>query len=522
MLTKTNLWGRLIAPNPKLNPEEQRRARLLNIVTLSLAAIILVFLPLPQLSGFNLRITFFLLGGFACCWVTYGLTRFGQIKSGASLLTLFITGGTIGYIASVGNANLVVNLRANTPIIAIASIAAGVIIGPRFAFIVAAIGSIGVSIVAFVRRGPGVAELETIPQVISQLATAIFLLFVLAGLSWLFESNIQNLLSRLRSQNTELEVTNLELAHSREAERRLGQEINLLSSQVSNAFTSQTQGVANQLSAVVEVTSTLEELSQTNEQISQAAHQVADSARHTLQVAEQGSINIKQSLDATILLSERVQNMADAMYSLSEQARQVDQIIDLITEVAEETSLLALNATIEAAGAGEYGRRFAAVASEVQRLANRSHDATEQVRHVIVEVQDAIRSSAQVSQVGLQEASQIVGGALEAGHTIEEVVKMVEHTTTLAQQISVAIQHQRSASSQVVETMHQISEVSQEVASNSAILLQALNQLNQTADQLRAIATPDSILPEDLLASASLTTQKPFAFSPELDEQIII
>lgn len=483
-------WQGLIQPNQRLTPDEQRRARLLSTLVLALGIFILFFIPITQVGGINLRSVFFLLAGFVFCLISYGLTKLGYTSVGAVVFFALLMTGVVSFIATGSDELFITNLQSITPIMVIPVLAAGVIMNPRFSFVVAGVSSLTVSVITFNRSRPDFKGLEGWPQVVSQLAVPVSLLFVLAGLAWLFESDIQALLGQLRTQNQELEKTNRELARSRHEEQRISQEINVLSGQVSDAFATQTNGASNQLSAVVEVTATLEELSQTNEQIARAANQVAESARTTLEVAERGSVNIKQSLEATVLLTERVQNMAVSMSSLFEQARQIDHIIDLITEVAEETDLLALNATIEAAGAREYGRRFAAVATEVQRLANRSREATEQVRSVITEVQDAIHSSAEVSRVGLQEASQIVGGARKAEQTIEEMVSMVQRTTTLAQQISLAIQQQRSASGQVVETMHQISEVSQEVAFNSHLLLGALNQLNQSADQLRAISAP--------------------------------
>ncbi|MEI6044093.1 MAG: methyl-accepting chemotaxis protein [Chloroflexota bacterium] len=479
------LWQRLVTPNPNFSPDKHRRAQLHNTIVLLLAIVIVLYLPLPQLGGFNLIITLFLLAGFILCLVAYGLSRLGWVTQGAIILFLWLLIGVVSYIAVSEDRYFISNLRGVTPILAIPILATGVIISPIFSLLVAVAGAICISVVAFARSKVGFPDLETTNEVIAQLSVPVVLLLVLAGLSWLFEHNIEELLQRLRSQNLELANTNQRLDQRRHEEHHLSQEINQLSVQVSNAFSSQTTGTSDQLSAVVEVTTTLEELSQTNQQIAGAASQVAESASHTLDVAERGSINIKESLEATILLSQRVQNMANAMNSLFDQARQIDQIIELINEVAEETNLLALNATIEAAGAREYGRRFAAVASEMQRLANRSRDATEQVRSVINEVQAAIRASAEISKVGLEEAFQIVGRAHKAEGTIEEMVEMVQHTTSLAQQISLAIQQQRSASSQVVDTMRQISEVSYQMASNSHLLLEAVNQLYRAANQLR-------------------------------------
>lgn len=295
------------------------------------------------------------------------------------------------------------------------------------------------------------------------------------------------LFNQLTQRNQELERTNQELAAKRDLEQQIGDRLNVLAAQVSAASAEQSRGANEQLTGIVEATTTLEELNQTNKQIARAAQQVAGAAQEALQVAEHGGETVKGSVQAMTLLQERVGNIAISMDDLFRQSQEIDQIIELISGVADETNLLALNATIEAAGAREYGRRFAAVANEVQRLAGRTSEAAESVRLVISEVQDAIKRAAGVTKDGLEDATRLSASATEVGQTIEGMVQMVQNTAMLAQQITFSIQQQESAGTQIVDTMRQISSVSRQMTDSSHELLQSIFELNVTADKLREL-----------------------------------
>jgi methyl-accepting chemotaxis protein len=176
------------------------------------------------------------------------------------------------------------------------------------------------------------------------------------------------------------------------------------------------------------------------------------------------------------------------MQSVYSKARHVDQIIELINEIADETNLLALNATIEAAGAGEFGRRFAVIANEVQLLANRSRLATRQVQQVVLEVRNSIQTSSEIAAQGSTEAAKAMTGSRSMEQTLEGIIQMVQHTARLSRQISIAIQQQRGATVQLVETVHHVSTISKDVAHDSKELLGSFYSLDEAVSKLSAVA----------------------------------
>jgi len=469
----------ILAINQELTGEQRRRSELLRLVTLVLLFGIPPF-ALSANAGPYLPAIYVTCGlTFSCNLIALVFNRLGRVTVGGYLVITGLLFAIMLFLFSSERPDY--HVQTAGPLFIIPVIIAGTLIGPRAPLIVALFVAFWLGIITFTHGN------LNLPDSIASLSVPSILIVVVGLLSWFFERSFARLVSQLTERNQKLEEINRQIEAKHNLGLQVGERINLLVDQVSAGFAEQTLGANEQLAAVVEVTAALEELNQTNELIARAAGQVASTARETLTVAERGGSTIHYSTQAISLLYAKVNQTTNAMQNLSSQAREIDQIIELITEVADETNLLALNATIEAAGAREYGRRFAAVASEVQRLANRSREAADAVRVVVSEVQDAIRESASASQEGLHEASELTGTARQVGEAIEGIVKMVENTATLAQQISLSIQQQKSAGTQVLDTMRQISGISDLVANNSRELMATMYELNDTADRLKAI-----------------------------------
>lgn len=469
----------LFTLNPNLRNEQRRHSELLRLVLLFLIIITPLFTLTANLTTVSIYILVANAFAYLCILVAFALNRAGFVAVSGWLLIGGILTGVAIYLSYTQA--LVSEINITGPILVLPVIISGITIAPLAPLLVALASDILLTVILILRSDLPLTE------IIDTLTTPVFLILLVGLFGWSFERSYARIVSQLTQRNRELEQINEQIAAKRNIELQIGDRINLLAAQVSAAFVEQNRGANEQLSAIVEVTTALEELNQTNEQIAQAAGQVAYTAREALEVAEKGDTTIRYSTDAMRMLHAKVGEMTTAMENLSNQAREIDQIIELITEVAEETNLLALNATIEAAGAREYGRRFAAVAGEVQRLANRSREAADAVRGVVSEVQDAIKDSTSASQQGLKEALELTGVARQVAEAIGGIVQMVHNTANLAQQISFSIQQQKSAGTQVLDTMRQISTVSDHVANSSQELMSSMVELNEAADQLKSI-----------------------------------
>jgi methyl-accepting chemotaxis protein len=241
-----------------------------------------------------------------------------------------------------------------------------------------------------------------------------------------------------------------------------------------------------QSSAVSETTSTIEELAATAAQIAETAESVARFAAETLRHAEDGRVAVSASVGAMDQIAARVDQIAGRALGLGEKSQEIGRILVVIDDLAEQTNLLALNAAIEAARAGEHGRGFAVVASEVRKLAERAQTATGQIQAIVGEIQTETSATIIASEEGSKEVrsgSTLARGVVEA---LERISGMVDETTTAAKEISIATQQQRSASDQVVAAMTQVSDVSRQYAVGSKQAAAAAAQLNVLAAELRS------------------------------------
>ena len=235
-------------------------------------------------------------------------------------------------------------------------------------------------------------------------------------------------------------------------------------------------------SSVAEITSTMEEFSASSTQIADHSKSVVDIANQTLDDSRKGSEAMQIVLGRMTDIRTDNQHSLQEIVDLGSKSKQISKVMEIINAVADQTKLIAFNAALEASSAGDAGKRFSVVASEIRRLADSVTDSTSEIEAKISEIQDSISRLVITSEKG---ASGIAAGTAASANTAErlgEIVNAASHTSSAAQQISLSTQQQKVASNQVVIALREIVTASSHTA-------QSITRISQISKEMAVLSS---------------------------------
>jgi methyl-accepting chemotaxis protein len=252
---------------------------------------------------------------------------------------------------------------------------------------------------------------------------------------------------------------------------------------------SQQVSTARELSsATAEISVTVRELVATSRQISDSARSVAAIAEETGQSARTGDAVVKSSQEALATMRRKVDETVNHMLSLGNKTQQIGSILELINELAEQTNILSINARIEAAGANEAGRRFAVVADEIRRLADRVGSSAREIRGLIEEVRAAANTTVMATEGGAKAVDAGTRQFDEVLRTFQQIIERVNDTSVAARQIELSTTQQVSAVEQVNVAMGDVVKTAKETEAGSQHTLHTAEKLAGISKQLAALA----------------------------------
>jgi twitching motility protein PilJ len=244
-------------------------------------------------------------------------------------------------------------------------------------------------------------------------------------------------------------------------------------------------GSEEQAAQIINTSVAVEEMAASIQQVSDNAVRSAQVAESAKTSAKQGSLAVQNTIQGMSRIREQVQETAKRIKRLGESSQQIGEIVQLIDDIAERTSLLALNASIQAAMAGEAGRGFAVVAQEVERLAERSTAATKKIGNLVNTIQTETNEAITAMEEGTREVVEGSKLANQAGQALGRIEEVATTLDDLIKSISSAAKQQARASEGVAQSMTQISEVTQQTAAGTKQAAVSVNQLAEMADNLR-------------------------------------
>jgi methyl-accepting chemotaxis protein len=244
------------------------------------------------------------------------------------------------------------------------------------------------------------------------------------------------------------------------------------------------QTLANQ---VQQVAATSQEMSATIDEISANAEQAAEASRASVRGAEQGG----KVMDETSLTMNQIAasntEICEKITVLGDRSNQIGNVITVIREIAEQTNLLALNAAIESARAGEHGRGFAVVSSEVRRLAERAGSSAQEIAVMIESVQREMIEVTKMVEGGRSNVEHGIQRMAEARNAINAIVGLAQNSESMVTMIATAAHEQSAASGEISQTIGKIAGIAEETAASSDQTALACKQLEQLAEGLNLL-----------------------------------
>jgi methyl-accepting chemotaxis protein len=220
------------------------------------------------------------------------------------------------------------------------------------------------------------------------------------------------------------------------------------------------------------------EMSQSVASITGNASDAAEAAKQAQAEAEKGHEVVNFTISGIQKLEANVSESANAILKLQEDTNQVNQVLDVIKSIADQTNLLALNAAIEAARAGEQGRGFAVVADEVRSLASRTQDSTKEINQIIVQLQDAAQSAVLTMESSKSMVDSSVASANEAGESLSAITETVNVILDMNSQIAVATEQQLQISTLMVSHVEGIQQRAEEASDVSGKMNEVSHNLS--------------------------------------------
>ncbi|AKB63182.1 methyl-accepting chemotaxis protein [Methanosarcina mazei] len=313
-------------------------------------------------------------------------------------------------------------------------------------------------------------------------------------LSEAFKAMVENLCSLIKEiQEGSLHLATLseEMSASSEEVASASRRISETASEISNGAEVQSTKIIDITHAMQDMTHNIQEIADNTQKVSKSTNLVNDTVYNIGNVSR----DVLLKMD---LISSSVDETEIVIKDLDSKSQQINEIITLITRIADQTNMLALNAAIEAARAGEHGRGFSVVADEVRKLAEESGTAAKDISRLIDEIRESISDT--VESIDASKKN-VKNGSLSVSEEVEMVtgiVSTINEITNMIEDVAAATEEQSASIEEITSTLEDISSISEQSAAGTQETAAALEEQSASMAELASMANDLSLLGEKM------------------------
>ena len=288
---------------------------------------------------------------------------------------------------------------------------------------------------------------------------------------------------------TEIKQTQRTIHNVAEQAATIASRVAAASEELSTRVEEVSQGAEQHRIRVENTATAMTEMNSTVMEVARSAGQASEQSEMTKNKANDGSALVNKVVSAFNQINATTTTLQTNMHGLGTQAESIGGVMNVISDIADQTNLLALNAAIEAARAGEAGRGFAVVADEVRKLAEKTMTATQEVNASITAIQQSARTN--INEVGI--AAKAINEATDlantSGQALAEIVNLASGNSSVVASIAAAAEEQSATSEEISKTIEELARLVGGTADGMTQASTAVQELSKMAQELnRAMA----------------------------------